>query len=155
MTRPYMAREVRLRQLLAAVDDEPFSTSNELAERIGLIPSHTRKYLLALWQDGRIQMKADGATYVWFSVQVASTSAATRTTIAHRPQRVRLEQVRSIIAAKSPVGTQTIASELGMSTAHARRYLLQLQQAGTIRAVPSCVAERGRRGPRPLVWVSR
>lgn len=71
------------------------------------------------------------------------------------PAVARRRQIARIVRREPYSTAEEIGAITRLGRAAVRLYLLQLQQAGIICAVPSCVAERGRRGPPPFVWVSR
>lgn len=129
MTRAYMAIEDRLEQLCAVVQAEPFSTAEEIAHEVGLRPAHVRKYLRLLWTSGRLEMRSHGPSYVWSVPQVSQARGAPRSHVSAADRRA---QVRAVIAARAPVGTKAIASELGISIKHTREYVNQLMQAGEL-----------------------
>jgi predicted transcriptional regulator len=70
------------------------------------------------------------------------------------PAVVRRRQIARIVRREPYCTAEEIGAVTRLGRAAVRLYLQQLQEAGTIRAMPSCVAERGRRGPPPLVWVA-
>lgn len=75
--------------------------------------------------------------------------------VKHRlPAEARRQQIARLVRREPYCTAEEIGAVTRLGRAAVRLYLHQLAGMGKIRAVPSCVAAPGKRGPPPLVWVA-